>query len=56
MKSDPYPEDHLADEEEFFPCICCGMDRQEDSGFCMKCEKLECPYFLREWESSESVE
>lgn len=37
------------DEDEFFPCVCCGIGRQTDSGFCQDCERAGCVEDIKAW-------
>lgn len=34
------------EDEEFFPCVCCGIYRQTETGFCESCERGGCVVML----------
>lgn len=40
------------EDEEFFPCVCCGTGWQTDTGFCQRCNDSNCVLTINAWKES----
>ena len=38
-----------AEEEGYFPCVCCGIGNQELNGFCSQCNRAGCEEEIKKW-------
>lgn len=38
-------------DDEYVPCVCCGMGNQMDNGFCYRCNEAGCEQDMKEYYS-----